>query len=72
MKVDQKGNVYGAGPGGVWIISPQGKHIATLLIPEKVGNLAWGGVNGRTLYIAASGNIYRVQLKIRGLRPQVD
>jgi sugar lactone lactonase YvrE len=72
MKVDEAGNLYSAAPGGVWIFSPSGKRIATLDIPEQVGNLAWGGVNGRTLYIAASGCIYRVNLKIHGVRPRIQ
>src|SRR5581483_1466633 len=54
MKVDQKGNIYSAGPGGVWIFSPEGKHLGTLRVPEKVGNLAWGDQDGKTLYITAS------------------
>ncbi|MFP5206686.1 MAG: SMP-30/gluconolactonase/LRE family protein [Acidobacteriota bacterium] len=66
MKVDEQGNIYGAGPAGVWIISPAGKLLGILLIPEKVGNCAWGGPDRKTLYIAASGNIYRVRLNIPG------
>jgi sugar lactone lactonase YvrE len=45
MKVDVEGNIYSAGPGGVVVLSPEGKHLATLLIPERVGNLAWGGAD---------------------------
>jgi len=67
MKVDVEGNVYSAGPGGVWIFSPDGKPIATLLIPERVGNLTFGGADRKTLYIAASSSIYRVRLNIAGL-----
>jgi gluconolactonase len=67
MKVDVEGNVYSAGPAGVWIFSPEGKPIATLLIPERVGNLTFGGADRKTLYIAASSSIYRVRLKIAGL-----
>jgi len=67
MKVDVEGNVYSAGPGGVWIFSPDGKPIATLLIPERVGNLTFGGADRKTLYIAASSSIYRVQLNVAGL-----
>lgn len=66
MKVDQSGNIYSAGPGGVWIFSPEGKPLATILIPEKVANLAWAGDDHRTLYIAASTSVYRVHLKIPG------
>lgn len=67
MKVDVEGNIYSAGPGGVWIFSPDGKPIATLLIPERVGNLTFGAADRKTLYIAASSSIYRVQLNIAGL-----
>ena len=69
MKADQKGNIYSAGPGGVWIFSPDGVHLGTIRLPEKVGNLAWGDQDGRTLYITASSSIYRVKLKIKGIRP---
>ena len=71
MKVDQKGNLYSAGPGGVWIFSPQGKHLGTIDIPEKVGNVAWGGVGYKTLYVAASSSIYRISLKVPGVYPHV-
>jgi gluconolactonase len=71
MKVDQSGNLYSAGPGGVWIISPEGKHIGTLDIPERVGNVAWGGADHKTLYVAASSSIYRITLKIPGVYPHI-
>ncbi|HXE15084.1 MAG TPA: SMP-30/gluconolactonase/LRE family protein [Bryobacteraceae bacterium] len=66
IKVDKQGNLYGSGPGGVWIISPEGKHIATIGVPERVGNVAWGD-DGKTLYITASGGIYRIRLNIAGV-----
>jgi gluconolactonase len=71
MKVDQSGNLYSAGPAGVWIISPEGKHIGTLEIPERVGNVAWGGADHKTLYVAASSSIYRITLKIPGVYPHI-
>jgi gluconolactonase len=71
MKVDQKGNVYSAGPGGVWIFSPEGKHLGTLDIPERVGNVAWGGADHKTLYVAARSSIYRITLKIPGVYPNI-
>jgi gluconolactonase len=69
IKVDTKGNLYGSGPGGVWIMSPAGKHIATIGVPERVGNLAWGDKDGKTLYITASTSVYRIKLKIAGVTP---
>jgi gluconolactonase len=66
MKVDVEGNIYSAGPGGVWIISPEGKALATIDMPERVSNVAWGGPDRKTLYITASSSVYRVKLLIAG------
>jgi gluconolactonase len=66
MKLDMEGNVYSAGPGGIWIFSPAGKPLARILMPETVGNLAWGGPDRKTLYIAASASIYRIQTNAVG------
>lgn len=72
IRVDEKGNLYGSGPGGVWIISPEGKHLGTIRIPEVVSNLAWGDKDRKTLYITASTSAYRIRLKIPGVRSIVD
>jgi gluconolactonase len=66
MKVDVEGNIYSAGPGGVWILSPEGKPIATIVMPERVANLTFAGPDRKTLYIAASSSVYRVNLNIPG------
>lgn len=69
IKVDRSGNIYGAGPGGVWILSPEGRHLGTIDMPERMSNVAWGGADGRTLYITASTSVYRITLKIPGIKP---
>jgi gluconolactonase len=69
MKVDQKGNIYSTGPGGIWIFSANLEHLGTIDIPERTGNLGWGGQDGKTLYIMASNNVYSMRLKIAGVRP---
>ena len=66
MKVDVEGNIYSAGPGGVWIFSPEGKPLGTILFAEKTANVAWAGPDRKTLYITASSSIYRVHLNIPG------
>ena len=68
IRVDKNGNLYGSGPGGVWIISPEGKHLGTIKVPERVSNIAWGDGDGRTLYITASTSVYRIKLKASGVR----
>jgi len=66
MKVDVEGNIYSAAPGGVLVMNSDGKPLGTLLIPERVSNVAWGGADSKTLYITASGKLYSVSLNIPG------
>lgn len=69
MKVDQKGNVYCTGPGGFWIMSPEGKHLGTVKTPELPANMAFGDADAKTLYLTARTGLYRIQLKVAGIRP---
>ena len=70
LKVDEAGNVYACGPGGIWVISPEGRHLGTLRLPEAPHNLAWGDVDAGTLYATALTSVYRIRLQIPGIRPQ--
>ena len=51
------------------MISPRGKHLGTLRLPEAPHNLAWGDADGRTLYVTALTSVYRIRLQIPGIRP---
>jgi len=69
MKVDEAGNLFATGPGGVLVISAQGKHLGTIQLPEVPANCAWGDADGRTLYMTARTGLYRIKLKTRGALP---
>lgn len=69
MKVDRRGNLYVSGPGGLWIISADARHLGTIHLPEVPANFAWGDADGRTLYMTARTGLYRVRLGIPGVRP---
>jgi gluconolactonase len=69
MKVDQEGNLYVSGPGGIWVISAEGKHLGTIIAPMHPHNLAWGDEDGKTLYLCARTGLYRMRLNIAGVRP---
>ena len=69
MKVDQRGNLYVSGPGGVWIVSAEGKHLGTIVSEQLAANMAWGDSDGRTLYLAARSALYRIRLSVPGIRP---
>jgi len=69
MKVDSTGNLYATGPGGIWVISPQGKHLGTIVLPEIPANCAWGDADGKTLYMTARTGLYRIKVNVKGALP---
>lgn len=69
LKTDVAGNVWSTGPGGIRVITPQGKLLGQITLPEVAANLAWGGADGKDLYITGSTSIYRLRTKIAGTPP---
>lgn len=69
LKVDLAGNLYSAGPGGVWVFSPNGQLLGKIEVPEYTANLAWGDSDRKTLYITANTSLYRLRTKIVGVPP---
>ena len=70
MKCDERGNLYCTGPGGVLVVTSAGEHIGTIQTPVFASNLAFGGPEGRTLYITVGGgcpgSVYQIGLAVRG------
>jgi gluconolactonase len=69
LKVDSEGNLWSTSPGGIRIITPQGKVLGQIKLPQVAANLAWGGEDGRTLYITARGSVYKLHALIPGNLP---
>lgn len=67
MKVDIEGNVYCTASAGVHVISPQGKLLGRIKVPEHVANFAWGDPDFRTLYLTCREVVYRTRLGIPGV-----
>jgi gluconolactonase len=67
FKVDRSGNIFTSGPGGITVISREGKHLGTIAIPENPANCAFGGEGLRTLFITARTGLYSVQLRTSGV-----
>jgi gluconolactonase len=65
LKIDTEGNLWASGPGGILVISPEGKHLGTILTGQATSNCAFGD-DGRTLYMTADMYLMRVRLKTRG------
>jgi gluconolactonase len=71
IKVDVEGNVYVSAPGGVWILSPEGKALGRIVPPEHDANFAFGDGDGKSLYLTASTGLYRIRVSIPGIRAPV-
>jgi len=71
MKVDVMGNLYSTGMGGVWIVSPAGKRLGKIPAPEgmRFSNLAFGDRDSKTLYVVSPKTLWRIRLKVAGIRP---
>ena len=67
VEVDTDGRLYISGPGGLWVVSPEGKALAALRGPEQPANFAWGE-DGHTLFWTARTSVYRLRLESRGFR----
>lgn len=65
MAVDEHGNLFATGPGGVVILSPDGKHLGTILA-GVTANCTFGD-DGRTLYLTSDDKLQRIRLRSKGL-----
>jgi gluconolactonase len=66
LKVDQHGNVWATGPGGVLVYTPDGKLLGRILTGVPTANVAWGE-DGSTLFITANHRVLRLRTKTRGM-----
>jgi gluconolactonase len=66
ITTDADGNLYFAMRGGIWVVSPQGKTLGLIPIKEFVSNVAFGGTDGRTLYMTARGKVYSMKMNAKG------
>jgi len=71
MKVDVQGNIYSTGMGGVWVISAAGKRLGQFPAPQgmRFSNLAFGDTDSKTLYVVSPRTLWRIRLKVAGIRP---
>jgi len=66
LKVDTQGNLWTSGPGGILIISPEGKHLGTILTGRATANCTFGEADGHTLFMTADHTLLRIKTKTKG------
>ena len=65
LKLDQSGNIWTSGPGGLLILSPKGKLLGRIESSELISNCAWGD-DGSTLYLTIDGYVGRIKTNAKG------
>lgn len=68
MAIDRNGNLFATGPGGIWVISPDGTHLGSIQPDEVPANAGWGD-DGNTLYMTGRTGLYRIRLNTGGAIP---
>ncbi|TIW18433.1 MAG: SMP-30/gluconolactonase/LRE family protein, partial [Mesorhizobium sp.] len=68
MKIDSRGNLYCTGPGGIHVFDASGDLLGVIATPEDCANFTFGDEDLRSLYIAASTSLYRLRVRVPGLR----
>jgi gluconolactonase len=66
MTIDELGNLYFAGMGGVWIVSPAGTQLDFVSIPETCSNVTFGGTDYTTLYMTCQNKVYSLETTVHG------
>jgi gluconolactonase len=71
IRCDEHGDIWSSAGDGVHVISPEGKVLTKIAVPESPANLCFGGSDGKTLFITARTSLYSVQTNVKGaVRPQ--
>jgi len=68
MKIDSRGNLYCTGPAGIHVFDASGDILGVIATPEECANFTFGDEDLKSLYIAASTSLYRLRVRVPGLR----
>src|SRR5439155_7342483 len=65
MKVDRAGNLFATGPGGVLVLTADGKHLGTIATGVPTANCGWGD-DGSVLYVTSDKNLCGIKTATKG------
>jgi gluconolactonase len=66
MTVDEQGNLWATGPGGIHVFTPQGRELGLISTGAAISNCAFGGPGGRTLFMTSTHRLVAVRTNVRG------
>jgi gluconolactonase len=66
MTVDERGNLWASGPGGILVLSPDGRELGRIARDVAISNCTFGGPDGRTLYMTSTHDVLALRTNVRG------
>ncbi len=66
MTIDERGNLYFTGLGGVWIVSPTGQELKMIQVSQNCSNICFGGPDNKTLCITCQDKVCSLAMVVRG------
>jgi gluconolactonase len=66
MTVDEHGNLWASGPGGIHVLTPQGREVGLISTGVAISNCTFGGSDGRTLFMTSTHRLVALRTNVRG------
>ena len=66
MTIDEHGNLWASGPGGIHVFTPSGHELGLISTGVAISNAAFGGPDGRTLFMTSTHQLVALRTKVRG------
>jgi gluconolactonase len=66
MCIDQRGDLWASGPGGIHVLSPAGKELGLISTGVAMSNCTFGGPDGRTIYMTSTHQVVALHTNVRG------
>jgi gluconolactonase len=66
MTVDERGNLWATGPGGIHVLAPDGRELGLISTGVAISNCVFGGPDGRTLFMTSTHALAALRTNVRG------
>jgi gluconolactonase len=66
MTVDERGSLWASGPGGIHVFTPGGQEVGLISTGVAISNAAFGGADGRTLFMTSTHQLVALRTNVRG------
>jgi gluconolactonase len=66
MTVDERGNLWATGPGGIHVLAPDGRQLGLISTGTAISNCVFGGPDGRTLFMTSTHVLAVLRTNVRG------